>query len=320
MPCAISERDRWKIVQMRAQHENSFEDIASEMGISEKTARRTFSLYQKTGNVRPKIPSARQTGLVNVDDQKYVERLVATFPEYFLDEYCGCFFRDRGKLVSPATMWRTLKKLKFSKTKLEIVAKEQSPIRQAEYVQSLMQYDYSQLVFIDEVHSDQRNLQRKCGWSRIGCRAVVRGHYVRGIKYSSIGGLSLDGMLTHYTIKGGFSCADLLYFLEEFLIPCMKPFPERNSVLVLDNASMHHTESVRDLCESHHIPLLFLPPYSPTFNPIENAFSKIKLYLQRHGNETDDLPDVVALIYLAFKSITSHDAASYFVHCGYLPH
>jgi len=168
------------------------------------------------------------------------------------------------------------------------------------------------------VHSDNRCENRTHGWAPIGTRPSIKGHYLRGTKYSSIAGISLSGLLAHYTIKGGFKTDDLTYFLKTFLLPSMLPYPHHNSVLVMDNASTHRTKKVINLVESYGVRILYLPPYSPTFNPIENMFSKFKKFLQRYGGYLRQVGcEDTDLIYIAFRSITLSDIAGYFRVCGY---
>jgi len=229
-----------------------------------------------------------------------------------------CLERDRNKVICNSTMWRYIRELGFTRHKLAVRAQEQSLARQAEYILELSKYRYDQLVFIDEVHTDKRNSNRSHGWATVGGRVSRKGYYMRGEKYSSIAILSLDGILAHYSIPGGFKTDDLMYFLKTFVVPVMHPFPHPNSVLVIDNASIHHSEPVESLLRSHGIRILFLPPYSPTFNPIENAFSKLKGFIQRNGRAVADAGGTCpVLLYLAFSSITREDARGYFRHCGY---
>jgi transposase len=86
-------------------------------------------------------------------------------------------------------------------------------------------------------------------------------------------------------------------------------------VVVLDNLSVHKAASIRQAIEAHHCTLLFLPPYSPDFTPIEQAFSKLKAVLRRLGARTTEaLWEAMAA---AVAAITSADARAWFAHVGY---
>jgi transposase len=69
----------------------------------------------------------------------------------------------------------------------------------------------------------------------------------------------------------------------------MNPYPQDRSVLLLDNASVHHSQEVMELCVDHGVVLEFLPPYSPEFAPVEMIFYNIKSWLRRHRDWIDSL-------------------------------
>lgn len=88
----------------------------------------------------------------------------------------------------------------------------------------------------------------------------------------------------------------------------MNRFPGPRSVLVLDNAAVHRTEQVQTLCAEHGVRLLYLPPYSPDYNPIESCFSKVKAFLKRYGHDFDRAgSNAYVRLYWAFLSITRAD-------------
>jgi transposase len=99
-------------------------------------------------------------------------------------------------------------------------------------------------------------------------------------------------------------------YLEEVLLPTL----ERGRV-VMDNLSAHKGERVRELIEGKGCELVYLPPYSPDFDPIEQAFSKLKSYLRAAcARGRDALMEVIGE---ALSTITASDAEGYFEHCGY---
>jgi transposase len=85
--------------------------------------------------------------------------------------------------------------------------------------------------------------------------------------------------------------------------------------VILENLAAHKGERVRKLIETRGCGLLFLPSYSPNFNPIEEAFAKIKGLLQRTKARTRDA--LVEAIGRALAAVSEQDARGFFVHCGY---
>lgn len=100
-------------------------------------------------------------------------------------------------------------------------------------------------------------------------------------------------------------------FVEQFLVPSLVP----GQVVVLDNLSVHKGERVRHLIAAAGCSLLFLPAYSPDFNPIELAFAKLKAHLRRAAARTFDT--LVTALGAALGAITADDARAFFAHCGF---
>jgi transposase len=102
-----------------------------------------------------------------------------------------------------------------------------------------------------------------------------------------------------------------LAYLEQVLCPKL----QAGDVVVMDNLSAHKVEGVRQLIESSGAELLYLPPYSPDFNPIEKAWSKLKQLLRAaKARSTEVLEQAVAEV---LKAITAENAVAWFRHCGY---
>jgi transposase len=102
-------------------------------------------------------------------------------------------------------------------------------------------------------------------------------------------------------------------YVERFLAPSL----EEGQVVVLDGLGAHRTEKVRELIEGRGADLVFLPPYSPDLNPIEEAFSKVKQLVRRAGARTREA--LVEAIGRALAAVTPEDAAGWFDHAGYRP-
>lgn len=112
-----------------------------------------------------------------------------------------------------------------------------------------------------------------------------------------------------------------LDFVDKSLVHHLMPFDGINprSVVVLDNASIHHVDEVVHAIRSMGALLHFLPPYSPDMNPIEEAFSKVKGYLKANDLAIQFVPDdeIQDFILAGFASITQSDCIQWFQHCGY---
>ena len=100
-------------------------------------------------------------------------------------------------------------------------------------------------------------------------------------------------------------------YIEHFLAPVLRP----GQLVVMDNLGAHKGVRVQELIESRGCKLLYLPPYSPDYNPIEEAFSKIKGFLRRVGARTRE--GLVEAMGSALDALSAKDARGFFAHCGY---
>ena len=91
-----------------------------------------------------------------------------------------------------------------------------------------------------------------------------------------------------------------------------------HSVVIMDNASIHHVEGVIDLIENQvGARLLFLPPYSPDLNPVEEVFSKVKALMKQNDNLFQACSDTRVLLTMAFGMVTKQDCISFITHSGF---
>lgn len=166
------------------------------------------------------------------------------------------------------------------------------------------------LVFIDEAGCNT-GMARRYARSSQGRRAHGSQPFGWGPNVTMIGALSLEGLLTLMTITGGTTGEVFLAFVRQFLVPELRP----GDVVVLDNLSAHKVVGVREAIQQAGAQVVYLPPYSPDFNPIEPCWSKVKTYLRARAARTrEELEDAIAE---AMDLVTSSDADGWFEHCGY---
>jgi transposase len=133
----------------------------------------------------------------------------------------------------------------------------------------------------------------------------------RGKNISTIGALSLAGVLTGLSVPGSIDGEVMLFFVEEMLAPFLKP----GDMVFMDNVAMHKQEEIEDVLEARGALVIFLPTYSPDLNPIENCWSKVKAILRSLKPRT--LEELLDALVEAFSSITIDNILGWFTHCGY---
>lgn len=154
-------------------------------------------------------------------------------------------------------------------------------------------------------------MTRRYGWAPRPQRvseAVPAGHWRT---LTVLAALTLEGVLASMTIESPTDGDVFLAFLEQVLGPRLEP----GHIVILDNLGAHKVEGVRELIESRGAQLLYLPPYSPDFNPIEQAWSKVKQLLR--GAKARLLDQLEPAIARSIAAITPQNAQAFFHHCGY---
>ena len=166
------------------------------------------------------------------------------------------------------------------------------------------------MVFVDESGTNI-SLTRLYGWAPHDQRATGSAPRNHGKNTTLVAALAPDGLRVPWMIEGAMTTATFEWYITEQLAPTLRP----GQVVVLDNLSVHKAAGIRQAIEARHCSLLFLPPYSPDFTPIEQAFSKLKAVLRGLGARTTEaLWDAMRV---AVEAITPTDAVAWFAHVGY---
>jgi transposase len=170
--------------------------------------------------------------------------------------------------------------------------------------------DPQRFVFVDE-SGTHTSLTRLYAWAPHDRRAsgsVPRNH---GKNTTLVAALTPEGLREPWLIEGAMDTLTFEWYITEQLAPTLHP----GQVVVLDNLSAHKAASIREALAARGCELLFLPPYSPDFTPIEQAFSKLKAIRRGLGARTREALEEA--VRLAIDAITSADATAWFTHAGY---
>jgi transposase len=166
------------------------------------------------------------------------------------------------------------------------------------------------LVFVDESGFRLGSPPRH-GWAPRGEDSPGYGIHGDWKTVTMIGAIALDGFRGMMTVNAGTSADVFLVYVEQVLVPELRP----GDVVVMDNLSAHKGAQVRRLIEAAGCELLFTPPYSPEFNPIEEAWAKLKDIIRRARNRTRDTFDHA--VAQAMKMVCLEDILGWFSFAGY---
>ncbi len=165
-------------------------------------------------------------------------------------------------------------------------------------------------MFVDEMGTNT-SLAPLYAWSPKGERAQSKVPRNRGENITILASMTSEGMGPCVAAVGSTTSAVFEAYVEQVLSRSLQP----GQVIVMDNLSSHKGPRVRKLIEAKGCELLYLPPYSPDLNPIEQAFSKLKASLRRAGARTFEA--LIEAMGRALDEITDRDAWGFFRHCGY---
>lgn len=170
--------------------------------------------------------------------------------------------------------------------------------------------DPSRLVFVDESGFRLGSSPRH-GWAPRGEDSAGRGVYGKWEMVTMLGAIALDGFRAIMTIDAGTSAEVFEAFVAQVLVPNLRA----KDVVVMDNLSAHRNATVRRMIEAAGCEVVFTPPYSPEFNPIEEAWAKIKDIIRRLETRTRDAFD--SAVACAIDQVRKTDILGWVTHAGY---
>ena len=172
-------------------------------------------------------------------------------------------------------------------------------------------FDPARLVFIDET-ATSTNMVRLRGRCPRGVRLI--GHAPQGHwkTITFVAGLRHRAMVAPFVLDGPMNATAFLAYLQQYLVPTLK----RGDLVIMDNLPVHKAPGVRKMIEAAGAALLYLPPYSPDLNPIEQAFSKLKAHLRKAAETT--VPALMRRIGRILITFSPRECRNFFRHAGYV--
>jgi transposase len=154
-------------------------------------------------------------------------------------------------------------------------------------------------------------MTRLRGWAPKGerCRAAIPHGHWKTVTF--VGGLTLNGFIAPMLLDAPMDGECFIAWIEQMLVPALTP----GQLVIMDNLPAHKIAGVKQAIEAQAAELLYLPPYSPDFNPIENAFAKFKSIVRKAKARTIDALETAAAN--ALTMFNPAECANFFVHAGY---
>jgi transposase len=170
--------------------------------------------------------------------------------------------------------------------------------------------DPARFVFLDETGT-ATNMARRYGRSPSGARLVAAVPHGPWRTTTFIAGLRQSGIVAPLVLDGPMTGPAFRAYVEQFLAPALEP----GDVVVLDNLAAHKIDGVRQAIAATGASILYLPPYSPDLNPIEQLFAQLKALLRKAAARTRD--ELWSTIGRLLEAMPQRQCANYLTHCGY---
>jgi transposase len=171
-------------------------------------------------------------------------------------------------------------------------------------------FDPKKLVFIDETGTTT-NMARQRGRCRRGARLIGRVPHGHWKVTTFLAGLRSDAVTASFVIDQAMNGSIFRTYVERCLVPTLAP----GDIVVMDNLSAHKVAGVRQAIEAAGAALLYLPPYSPDLNPIEQLFAKLKALLRKAAERT--IEALWVAIGRLLDDFPADECSRYLAHAGY---
>ena len=258
-------------LRLKALGHYSVREILQIVQFSRKTFNRAQRRYRLTGTVaKAQVIGRGRPRKALHEDVQYLIRLAHHKPTLFLDEYQRRLKVYRLLSLSMATIHRELQRAGLSTKRVQKMAAERDPMKRADFVRRISQYPATYLLPLDEVSKDDRTYARLWGRSEVGTRVEACQPFVRKRRFSMLATMALDeGIIAAQVVEGSFTRDLFLKYLRDDLVchiptipirvsycsilqlPITSPYPGPWSVLVMDNARIHHHDDITELVESY---------------------------------------------------------------------
>jgi len=287
---------------------------AARFDVGPATAVRWAKRVETTGDVAPmKMGGDRRSQRIEAHAAFILGEIKAK-PDTTIMELRDKLRERHGLAFGYGTVWRFLARHRITRKKKTGHASEQEredveASREA-WFEGQLDLDPRKLVFIDET-SISTSMARRFGWAPRGerCRASIPfGHWKTT---TFVAGLRVDRIDAPMMIDGALDGEAFRAYVEQFLASTLST----GDTVVMDNVPLHKVAGVGEAIAAKGASVLYLPAYSPDFNPIEKFFSQFKSILQRIAARTTDALE--AAVAEALRTVTPDECKNYFAACGY---
>ena len=257
-------------------------EIAKDVGCSERSVFAIQSNLRHVGSTKaPSNGVGRPRSITPSMLDALCEYLLEK-PDLYRDEMVLFLLDEFNTRVTPSSVGRALKSRGWTKKTIRRIAKAHNADLRDLYTHNswdsgFRSYHY---IFVDESGYDKRSGFRRMGWSPLSVTPIQIARFQREQQWQILPAYTQDSIILARVFQGSTDSAVFEDFVEQ-LLPLCGRWPEPKSVLVMDNATIYYTERIEQMCRAASVKLVYLPLYSPDFNPIEEFFAELKAFVKR---------------------------------------
>ncbi len=270
-------------------------------------------LQKKTGSVQRMPQKGGPKPLIDDDGLKVLKELLDNDIDATQQEMAYKYEEKTGVKVSSYTIGRGFKRIIYTRKKksLRATERDRDDVRKkrTEHEEFVESEESDKFVFVDETGANTK-MTRTHAWSPKNERAEDSAPANWGKNITLIGSMSKEGLGPCMSIEGSVNTAVFQAYVDQVLVPDLEP----GKIVFLDNLSSHKGAGIEKSIEDAGCKLVFLPPYSPDFNPIELVWSKFKSILRTlKARTTEALEEAISSL---MDEIKPEEAEGYFRKCG----
>ena len=297
-----------------------FEDDMSPKEISEctKVAYRTvlsvLKVYKISGRVEKSKNRHRNPKKLSESDREFLRDLINEDCSLTNEYLRKKILDERSVNVSTRTIGRVFKEFHYSMKRTSLIPVARNSLSNIEsryqYALRFCEFDEEKTYFIDEA-GFQINMRRNYGRAPLGRKAIKIVPKIRMKNYSLEAVINKSCLYFFEVMDCAYNVEHFGDFLDKFL-SFLDRDGVKNAFLVMDNVRFHHNSGIREKIELKNHSIVFIPPYSPFLNPIEEVFAQWKSIVRKANCQTEN--DLYQEIHNASDEISPSDCASYFDH------
>jgi transposase len=170
--------------------------------------------------------------------------------------------------------------------KKTLLYRERNEEKRANYIEKVKNIPLKDLVYIDESGIDHNDIKTSC-WAKRGAKIIGERSGKRRTRTSVIAALNGDEIKAPIRFTGTANTELFVYWIENILLPTLIA----GQVVIMDNCSIHKSTKVKSLIDSVGCKLIYLPPYSPDLNPIENYWAVMKNQIKKQRDKFENFLD-----------------------------